>query len=370
MAMVNFAIMLAAILGIAALALDIGVMYTAHTSAQHAADAGALAGAFTFINTPNAPQPSTAIQDAIAVANQNKILGKPVAINAGNVSVDLTNRRVTVQVSTTMNTFFAAAPAIARKFVNIAAVGTAEAWKNANGSNCLKPIFIPNTALAPAGFTISSACTAGQILFNSTTNPPQLTAWAQSMISTSPLINLRPTGGSTSALDPSQYYSIDFSQPTSPGGAALYQCTIESCLNDCGVPQPTQWCGVPLTTENGNMPSATLKGFQTLLGPSPDVWTGNPGDYSTQYGALDTSRSLILAPVWDDCKQPIKSGKQTFPVVGFVTAFVNKVANTSNGTTVTAYIVAGNNCNTIGPAGSGPTGPSGVPLRLVQNPSQ
>src|SRR5215475_7961543 len=102
--------LLIAFLGLAALCIDLGVLYTARTSAQHAADAAALAGAFTFVNSPNATQPDTAQQQAIAVAATNRILGQSVTIATGDVSVDTTKRQVTVTVSrlgtSGVNTFF------------------------------------------------------------------------------------------------------------------------------------------------------------------------------------------------------------------------------------------------------------------------
>src|SRR5215470_12707239 len=89
-------LLLIAFLGIAALCIDLGVLYTARTSAQHAADSAALAGAFTFVNSPNAIQPAAAQEAAIAAAGTNKILGQTVSINAGDVAVDTTKRQVTV----------------------------------------------------------------------------------------------------------------------------------------------------------------------------------------------------------------------------------------------------------------------------------
>ncbi len=49
---------IAVLLACAALAIDMGLLYTARTSAQHAADASALAAAFTFVNSPTAAQPA------------------------------------------------------------------------------------------------------------------------------------------------------------------------------------------------------------------------------------------------------------------------------------------------------------------------
>src|SRR3989442_4644766 len=48
--LVVVAVVLVALIGFLALAVDVGVLYSARTSAQEVADAAALAGAFTFIN--------------------------------------------------------------------------------------------------------------------------------------------------------------------------------------------------------------------------------------------------------------------------------------------------------------------------------
>ena len=58
-------VLLFAFLGFAALAVDVGMLYTARTAAQKGADAGALAGAFTFVSPPLAPQPATAEDHAL-----------------------------------------------------------------------------------------------------------------------------------------------------------------------------------------------------------------------------------------------------------------------------------------------------------------
>src|SRR5712691_4481302 len=87
------AVFIVVLFGMAALAVDLGIVYTARTSAQHTADAAALAGAYTFMN-PIAPQPASAQKAAIAIARQNKIMGQAVVITAGNVVVDTVNRTV------------------------------------------------------------------------------------------------------------------------------------------------------------------------------------------------------------------------------------------------------------------------------------
>src|SRR5690242_21888199 len=71
------AVFIVVLFAFAALAIDLGVLYTARTSAQHGADAGALAGAYTFQDASKT-QPSSAQNAAVAVAVQNKILGQPL----------------------------------------------------------------------------------------------------------------------------------------------------------------------------------------------------------------------------------------------------------------------------------------------------
>src|SRR5688572_17954946 len=71
------------LLGFAAMAVDSGILYTAQTAAQRAADAAALAGAYTFIQSPTATQPATAQDRAVSTAVVNKILQH--TITAGEV---------------------------------------------------------------------------------------------------------------------------------------------------------------------------------------------------------------------------------------------------------------------------------------------
>ena len=61
------------LLGFTALAVDVGVLYGARTQGQGAADAAALAGAFTFILNPLAPQPATAQTQATQAAISNNV---------------------------------------------------------------------------------------------------------------------------------------------------------------------------------------------------------------------------------------------------------------------------------------------------------
>src|SRR2546422_9515932 len=141
--LVVLALLLVVLIGFLALAVDVGILYSARTSAQEVADAAALAGAFTFINDTQSPQPQTASDNALQVAINNSILGQPVAAADVNVNVDYANRRVTVDVQSTRKTYFARALGVQTADVGVQAV--AEAAKYSTGSACIKPWFIPNT---------------------------------------------------------------------------------------------------------------------------------------------------------------------------------------------------------------------------------
>src|SRR3990172_12479359 len=151
---------LVALLGFVALAVDMGVLYSARTSSQRVADAAALAGAFTFVVNPLAPQPQTAIDHATQVARNNTVMGIPVDAGDVSVSVDLANRRVTVEVETAQNTYFA--QVFRPDDVNVGAEGIAEASAEAVRGSCTKPWFIPNTTLGANDACTN--CAAGQVL--------------------------------------------------------------------------------------------------------------------------------------------------------------------------------------------------------------
>lgn len=340
----------------AAMAIDMGIAYTARTSAQHAADAAALAGAYTFQN-PTASQPSAAQSAAIVMASQSKILGAPVTINAADVAVDTTHQRVTVTVPRTggngIETFFARA--FGWQKMNVVAHATGEFSTQAGGSHCVKPFFLPNTVLS--SLSPSQACGSGQVIFSN----GQVSSFVEGLWGTQ--LSLRPINPS-GALEPSQFFSIQLGGP----GAATYQCQISQCLNTCPTAIETVQCGVGYPLQTGNMAGPTVAGVEQLIGPEPDIWISD-GQYETSTGnILDDSRSIIAVPVWDNCSQPISSGnaQQLLNVVGFVDLFVDGVS----GQNVTAHLVNAGACSTSPGSGpSGTTGPYAIPIRLIQTQS-
>ena len=86
------------------LAIDVGMFMTARTQAQTAADAAALAGAISLarddFNNRSASGP--AVQSVLAAARQNTVIGRPVDVQASDVTFPTSpaglNNRVHVQV--------------------------------------------------------------------------------------------------------------------------------------------------------------------------------------------------------------------------------------------------------------------------------
>ena len=347
-------LLILALFVMAALAVDAGLLYTARTAAQSAADAAALAGAFSFLN-PVAEQPATAIQDAVATAAKNSILGQSVVIDSSDVIVDLVNRRVTVTVPRTGANGIpvAFARVMGMTHVDVLAKATAEAGQAGAGARCVRPIFIPNTLLSAE--SVSAACSDGQTIVDPTTH--QITPYATGLLGTQTAI--RPTSPS-GVLVPSQFYSVDFGS-----GANTYECTLSSCLNDCNVTPASLGCSDSVPVEVGNMVGPTDQGITDLIGNPADVWVGI-GEYMDSSGNInDTSRSLSVVPIWDDCTQTITSGTngQTVTVVGFAEVFIDGVQNNA----VQAHLVNVIGCDASGTPGSA-TGPYALPVRLVQTP--
>src|SRR5512140_2962121 len=110
--LVTVGMAMVALIGFAALAIDVGYLYSKRANYQRAADAAALAGAFTFVVEPKSAQPDTATAHAIAVATTNSAMG--TAITPDQVTVTFPpapisgTHLVTVTINASSQTFFAA----------------------------------------------------------------------------------------------------------------------------------------------------------------------------------------------------------------------------------------------------------------------
>jgi hypothetical protein len=160
------AILMVALIAILGLAIDFGTVFTARTFAQHAADAGALAGADTYaLYTPTTQDMATA--NAQTAAERNKILGR--ALTNANVTVSFPAApagvdRVRVDVTTTVPTFFLRILGQKWRQITIGAHAIGEAAPGTvGGTLCLRPLWIQKSILL-GGSCANPTPTAGQAI--------------------------------------------------------------------------------------------------------------------------------------------------------------------------------------------------------------
>jgi Flp pilus assembly protein TadG len=379
---VTVAVLLIVLLAFTALAVDIGAMFAARTQSQRAADAAALAGAYTFIQNPSlADQPLRAQTYAKKVATAAMVMGRQLTdADVPTPLVDLANRRVIVTIGRTEPTFFA--KALSFNGVSVGVTATAEAARDAVAQSCVKPLFIPNNVLL-ASTDICTACMQPDMwLVDATTGPPyNPTMYAMQQAAAGALLTLYP-GAASGAISPSQYYLIKF--PGNNGAA-----DVENAIGSCSSPVQFK-CLDMYDVETGLKKGPVVAGFTSdtphLLNDPPDTWSST-GVYlihgTTPY---TTSQQLISVPIAHLCTyctnppNPQKPGE--FPsgqggggagvsltIVGFAQIFVNDVQNGS--AQVTAHLVNVAGCgDTSAGGGGGPTGAgaNSLPLRLVRVP--
>ncbi len=363
--LVTVAVLLFVLVAFMALAIDTGVLFGARTSSQGAADAAALAGAFTFVANPNSLQPDTAILHAKQTAMSNKVLGTSIEdaqVDVQVVDVAPDPRRVTVTITRSEPTFLA-------KILNVDTVatevrGVAEVGRTSTGTKCMKPFFLPNTI-----FSTKVPCDA------CASSPPELlvsggavTAFAKGWFGQQ--ITVKGNDKST-RLAPGQFYAINV---TGPGGDP-YRDAISTCFQDFYV------CRNTYGTLSGNKVGPTKQGVKDLIGNPPDVYQ-SMGRYLRPDGTIhDTSKSLVIAPIWDVCNfvdpatgisfcptGDFPSGSGTsLQIVGFALLFIDGI---SGGGDVTAELINVVACATTPPTGVDEDAGTvlSLPLRLVRVP--
>lgn len=141
-ALVMVAISLVVVLGMGALAVDLGAGFAWRSEAQKIADSGALAGGSAFLDLPDAQAEPEARARAYDYALRHTIKGVPVDSSEVQVDVlpDEWKVRVTVR-RTGMPVWFSRV--LGFDSVTVAAVAAAQAV-SASAARCLKPIALPD----------------------------------------------------------------------------------------------------------------------------------------------------------------------------------------------------------------------------------
>ena len=376
------AILMVALIAILGLAIDFGTVFTARTFAQHAADAGALAGADTYAQyTPTTQAMATSA--AQQAAEENKVLGQ--SLTNGNVTVSFPAAppgydRVRVDVTTTVPTFFLRVLGQRWQQVSIGAHAIGEAAPGSvGGTTCLRPLWITKSAL----------------LGGSCTNPPPnvgaaITLWQSQGGGGGGNGNGNGNGGGGTTLcvnnstcgPASQWGLID---PVSIGYPAS---DLSSWILSCNSVQIS--CNTQMGPKTGATVGDVGRGqpppVQTLIGqqganndwawyPVNGVYYPGEYTYTPTLQVYSSSPSVVTMAIWDDCSAPptgyppINGSTQNVPIAGFAQIFLDSITLNGNNKYVSAQFISMTNSCTGNGSGSGPgslaSGPGAIPVRLI-----
>jgi hypothetical protein len=310
------AVAMTAILSVVALAVDLGMLFTARGEAQRVADAAALAGASSFIEAPS--DADRARNLAVEYAGLNDVRRVPVTLDPGDVDVDLANLQVTVEVRRTAASGVAIATWFARVFgidaVDVAARATAEAAP-AGGATCMKPFTIPDAwddVNKDGNYDNGEPYDAGATGYGTPFRngvpsdngiDPKGTAYENDF--GRPI--LLKEGTPQEAIVPSWYFPWDVPQP--PGGpdtgADRYRWNIANCNTSIVS------IGQEYMVENGNMTGPTKQGIEALIAKDPDAEWDVAADsvVGSAFQPWKASPRVGNIPLFDP-RWPVRPGKK------------------------------------------------------------
>ena len=309
------AILMVVLLGMAALAVDVGMLYNAKGQAQNAADSGALAGAGSLIMTPNDSTTATSVAETFA--EQHVIIKDAVQIIPNeDIQVDLANRRVTVTARRIMDrgnavpTFFA--KVLGFDLVDVEATAVAEVAP-AGSAACLKPWAIPDAyddlVMPPEEFNDpGDYYESGVTSYGTTYRGPSMDWGLQ--------LTLKHSNPGD-AVAPGQFYPIDL--PLPDGGPIVggdkYRENIATCNG-----QIVQ-VGDDVQTENGNMIGPTQQGVKELISMDPlATWDSFMGVVNSAYPPGASPR-MVRVPMFDP-RYPPTPGKQDITITNIGGFFI------------------------------------------------
>lgn len=309
-----------ALLGMGALAIDVGVLHTARSQCQNAADSGALACAGHMLalgGNLGQGQLGQIRNRGVEYANYNRVLTEPVAIQPADVTVDLALKRCRVCVPRTaargnpVPTYFARI--LSRDWVDVSACATAEIGLG-NQANCLKPWALPDAYDDVNGngvYDTGDYYGAGVTSYGTDYRGNNFDIGIQLTVKQADPSN---------AIAPGQFFPIDLPLTDSPDtGGDRYRTNIYEC-NSLPVT-----LGDDLVTENGNMVGPTKQGVDTLIDQDPTaVWDPDTGAISgSAYGPTGSPR-IIRLPFFDPGAPPT-SGRTTVEVTNIASLFIEGI---------------------------------------------
>lgn len=362
-AMPFLAFTMVAILGMTALAVDTGMLFTARSEAQRAADAAALAGAGALITQPQNAARAHAV--ATTYGEQNLVREELVQMEPEDIAVDLAQGRVTAVVRREASRGNAVATWFAQVFgtteINVNARAVAEV-QDAGQARCVKPFAIPDRfddvdgdgVFDPEdnydphvhgyGSDWRNAGNPGYDALGYTNDIGRAVSIKQ--------------GGPT-YHQPSWYYAWDM--PTVEGGPTTGAFRYRWNIGNCNPNIIT--LGEEYMVENGNMQGPTRQGTEDLMALDGGAyWDGfaNHVGGSNHGNDWEGSARIIVIPVFDPSRE-FEPGKKPIKFTNFVGVFVQSVTGNGNNQHINGFILPAS-----GLASSGATGPGAKAIRLIE----
>ena len=322
-----------ALTSVCALAIDVGMLFTAKTEAQRVADGAALAGAAALIESPK--NDDLARIYAIHFGGLNSIGGREAVVLPEDIAVDVDNELVTVNVvraaerGSAVETFFARVFGVTS--VDISADATAKA-SPAGGINCPLPVAVPDRWFE-----------AGGVGNDSEKFDPELgdyyTPWFTGSLD-DPVYNEAYTGyGEQDTGDP---FTLTSNQPNAGLNGAWYypwrpdeifgaddfRFSVMNCID----PSKVFYVGIEVMTEPGNMSGPTMQGFQDVIDQDPEAsWNDvincivDRGlEYSSDSNHCRTSPRVRPIPMFDPTEAP-DLGSKPFVFTNFAGIFIESI---------------------------------------------
>jgi hypothetical protein len=351
------------------IAIDVGMMMTARSQAQTAADASALAGAvaLAFNNNVDTSTSGPAVQSALntATSSGNHVLGQAVSIQSSDVTFenDASGKpyRVHVQVfrssargnavSTLMGSMFGI------NSVDVGATAVAEATL-ANAENCVKPWAVPDkwterqTPPWDTGDTFSAFPSNPSVFpdIYRTASAAGYTGYTTSA-NTGTTITLTSDVGNT--ITPGMFFAIRL-----PGSSGETDFTN----NITGCSQSKMTLGANLSIEPSATSNDTATAAAALIAQDPSAYWNAASNQVVS--TLNPSPRVVVVPAYDPLyfDQGKKVGNFTqLKVANFIGLFLDHVEGNNVVTRITP--IAGLVDTSVGAA---PAGAFPRAIRLVQ----
>jgi hypothetical protein len=313
------AISMTALVGVAALAVDVGMLMSARTEAQRTADLAALAGAGILIAQPS--NSTLAKQTAIDFAGQNNVNGQAVVLQSQDIDVDLPNGLVRVRVDRStargnpVGTFFARALGI--NSVDVGAVAAAQIFPAGSGS-CLLPVALPDRWVNLGGPQYD--VTEGD--YYAPPGDPSYTGYTDADIGT--LIVIKPAQGQSAGQSGSTSGSFEsgwwYLWTPSGSGASLVRDYVTGCPDPNALTSAGDW----ITDKNGNM-QAIERDFEDLIAQDPYA-SYDPVCNCVTGGMGMSSPRIRGVPVFEPTSYSHNGSEANFQIAGFAGVFIEAVS--------------------------------------------